>query len=209
VGYVTDSTELVFSLIPDHRGNRVLSSPSNDGGYSNWALNAKHRFAFDNDLGLELGAGYLRGTIYDSVIAHHPPGGGVNRDWNGAWDVNATLGGAQFDLMAEFSQTEKIWPATEHKVSALTLQGRYRSGFCGKPAIWSLLMSRGTQGASGTEWEKMDQVILGLEVESAKHLSVGFEYMFNDGFVPLITPTILGDSSVQSHTLIAGVKMMF
>lgn len=209
LGYVTDPTQLAFSLMSDHRGNRVLSSPGNEGDYKNVALNASQRFAFGNELNLKLGIGYLRGTIYDSRVAHHPPTEGVDRDWNGAWDVNATLSGSQFDLMAEFTQTEKVWPATGHKVSAFTLQGRYRSDLFGKPAIWSLSMSRGRQGASGTEWEKMDQIILGLEVEAAKHLSVGLEYMFNDGFVPLITPTVLGDSGVQSNTLIAGVKMTF
>ena len=209
VGYLTDDTMLAFSLLPDHRGNRVLSSPGNEGNYKNFALNATHRFDVGEGLSLTLGAGYLRGTIYDSTIAHHPPDEGINRGWNGAWDINATLSGERFDLMAEFTRTEKVWPATGHHVSALTLQGRYRAELFGKPATYSLMFSRGVQGASGTEWEKMDQVILGLEVQTHKHVTVGVEYMFNKGFVPLITPTILGDASVKSHTIITGVKMTF
>ncbi len=208
-GYVTDDTQLAFSLISAHRGNRVISSPSNNGDYDNFALNGSHRFDVGNSMDLTLGAGFLRGTIYDSAIAHHPPGVGIDRDWNGAYDINATLSGQRFDLMAEFTETQEIWPATGHKVSALTLQGRYRSELLGKPATWSVMMSRGQQGASGTEWEKMDQVILGLEVDAAKHLKVGIEYMYNNGFVPLIMPTIAGDAGVESHTVVAGVKLTF
>ncbi len=209
IGYVTEDTQLAFSLISSHRGNRVVSSPANDGDYDNFALNGTHRFALGNGMDLAVGAGYLRGTIYDSTIAHHPPDVGIDRDWNGAYTFNATLSGARYDVMAEFTQTEEVWPATGHKVSALTLQGRYRTEIFGKPATLSAMASRGVQGDSGTEWEKMDQIILGLEVQAAKHMSLGLEYMFNDGFVPLILPTIAGDAGVESHTLIAGVKLTF
>jgi len=209
LGYVTDRTELALSLIPAHRGNRVLSSPDNDGDYENFAVNASHRLGLANGMGLKLGAGYLRGTIYDSAIAYHPPDTGINRVWNGAYNANATLSGTDFDVMAEFTQTTDIWPATGHKVSAVTLQGRYRSVLFGKPTVYSLSASRGTQGASGTEWEKMDQVVLGLELDAARHLKLGVEYLYNDGFVPLITPTVISDSGVTSHTLIFGAKLTF
>lgn len=209
LGYVSDRTELAFSLIPGHRGLRVVSSPENDGDYNNFAINAAHSFNAGPDMQLRLGAGYLRGTIYDSAIAHHPPDTGTNRSWNGAYNLNATLSGQAFDVMAEFTQTEDIWPATGHKVSALTLQGRYRSDLFGKPATWSAAASRGVQGAAGTEWEKMDQIILGLEVEVARHVKLGVEYLFNDGFVPLIMPTVVADAGVRSHTLIVGAELTF
>ncbi|MFC3118755.1 hypothetical protein ACFOHS_13205 [Jhaorihella thermophila] len=132
----------------------MLNSPDNDGGYENFAVNFRHRLDLSGGLALRLGAGFLRGTIYDSTIAHHPPNSGVNRIWNGAWDVNATLSAARFDVMGEFTRTEHAWPATGHKVSALTVQGRYRTELFSRPALWSLAASRGVQGASGTEWEK-------------------------------------------------------
>lgn len=209
LGYASDRTELAVSLIPSHRGNRVVSSPSNDGDYENYAINALHRFAVSDDIGLALGAGFLRGTIYDSTIAHHPPSVGVNRTWNGAYNVNATLSGRNFDLMAEFTKTTDLWPATGHKVSATTLQGRYRSRLLGKPVTYSLAASRGIQGPSGTEWEKMDQLILGFEIELSGHVSLGAEYLFNDGFVPLIMPTVTGDASVKSHSVILGAQLTF
>jgi hypothetical protein len=33
--------------------------------------------------------------------------------------------------------------------------------------------------------------------------------MFNDGFVPLIMPTVTGDASVQSHSVILGARLTF
>ncbi|MFS4580689.1 hypothetical protein [Phaeobacter sp. C3_T13_0] len=209
IGYITDRTELALTIIRNHRGNRVISSPKNDGRYTNYALNATHRLTLANGMALKLGAGFLRGTIYDSVIAHHPPGTGIDRGWNGAWDVNATLSGERFDLMAEFAQTTDRWPATDHRVSALTVQGRYRGAFLDRPAVYSLSASQGRQGGSGTEWEVMSQVILGMEVAVAKNVRLGAEYLFNDGFVPLILPRRTGDASVRSHSVILGAKLTF
>ena len=65
------------------------------------------------------------------------------------------------------------------------------------------------QGTRGTQWERMEQVILGVEVEPVEHVTIGAEYMFNSGFVPLIMPTRTGDRGVQSHTVITGVKLAF
>ncbi|QGX97992.1 hypothetical protein EI983_06760 [Roseovarius faecimaris] len=209
IGYVTDRTELSFTLIPAHRGNRVISSPKNDGALSNFAVNASHTLPVGQGGALRLGAGFLRGTIYDSVIAHHPPGVGINRYWNEAWDINATYSRGPFDVQAEFTRTMHDWAATGHHVSALTLQGRYRSELFGKPAIWSVSASRGEQGTNGTEWERMEQVILGLEVQAHENVSIGAEYLYDEGFVPLIMPTFVGDRSVTSHTLITGIKVTF
>jgi opacity protein-like surface antigen len=208
-GYLTDQTELALSLIPEHRGLRVISSPKNDSDLSNFALNASHRFDFENGTGLTIGAGYLRGTIYDSTIAHHPPGVGIDRFWNGAYNVNITFSGENFDLMAEYTETEERWPATNHKVSSTTIQGRYRTDTLGRPSVYSLSASRGVQGDGGTEWEKMDQVILGLEIELAPHVKIGAEYMYNYGFVPLILPRFTGDRDVESHTFIVGLELTF
>lgn len=208
-GFINDRTEIAVSILPNDRGRRVTSSPTHNGDYENYAINAAHRFPVSPDLDLTVGVGYLRGTIYDSVIAHHPPAVGIDRSWNGAWNVNTTLSGRSFDVMAEFTQTEHIWPATGSKVSALNLQGRYRAQVLGRPATYSLSVSRGKQGMNGTEWEDMLQVVLGFEMDVHQHLSIGAEYLFNDGFVPLIMPTVVSDSSVKSDTVILGAKVTF
>ena len=209
LGYVTDRTELSFTLIPAHRGLRVLSSPQNNGALSNFALNGSQVLDLGAQGQLRLGAGYLRGTIYDSTIAHHPPDVGINRFWNEAWDVNATYSRGPLDVSAEFTRTLHDWPATGHKVSALTVQARYQSEILGRPATWSISASRGEQGTNGTEWERMEQIGLGLEVAPAPHLALGVEYLYNAGFVPLVMPTIVGDRGVESHTLITGIKLTF
>ena len=209
LGYVTDRTELAFTLIPAHRGNRVISSPRNDGALSNFALNGAHRFAVAPGHDLTVGAGYLRGSIYDSTIAHHPPGRGINRFWNELWDVNMTWSGPRFDVQAEFTRSMHDWPATGHHVQATTVQARWHRQIAGRPVTWSISASRGVQGNRGTDWERMEQVILGVECEAAPHVTLGAEYMYNAGFVPLILPRVTGDRSVESHTLIAGVKMTF
>lgn len=209
VGYITNKTQIAFSLIPEHRGLRVISSPDNDGDLSNFAINGSHRFDLQGARSLTVGGGYLRGTIYDSTIAHHPPGVGINRSWNNAYNINAIYSASNYDIMAEFTQTADRWPATGHKVSATTLQARYRSKILGKPAVYSVSASRGVQGNDGFEWERMEQVIFGLEVEPTPHVKLGAEYMYNAGFVPLILPTITGDRSVESHTFIVGAELTF
>lgn len=208
-GYVTDQTELSLTLIPDHRGRRVLSTPDNNGALRNFAINAVHRLDLGADRRLVLGGGFLRGTIYDSAIAHHPPATGVNRRWNGAWDLNLTYETARFDVGFEYTQTQRAWPATGHRVSAATLQGRYRRQVFNRPAVYSVSYSRGVQGAAGTEWEDMEQLVFGLDVQVAKHVKIGAEYMINKGFVPLIRPLQTGDRSVRSETLIIGARVVF
>ena len=94
-------------------------------------------------------------------------------------------------------------------MSALTLQGRYRSELFGKPTTYSISASHGEQGTTGTEWERMGQVILGVELDATENVTFGAEYLYNVGFVPLIMPTITGDRSVESHTLITGIKVTF
>lgn len=208
-GYVTDATEVSLTLIPEHRGRRVLSSPNNNGALRNFAFNASHRFDLGGDRSLTLGGGFLRGTIYDSAIAHHPPSTGANRRWNGAWDLNLTYETAQFDIGVEYTQTQHAWPATGHKVSAATVQGRYRTEIFDRPAVISASYSRGVQGPSGTEWEDMQQLVLGAELQVSKNIKVGAEYMINKGFVPLIRPRLTGDHSVRSETFLIGVRVTF
>lgn len=209
LGYVTEHTELALTLIPAHRGNRVISSPENDGALTNFSLNGSHRFDVYPAHEVTVGGGYLRGSIYDSSIAHHPPGRGVNRFWNEVWDANLTWSGPRFDIQAEFTRTMHDWPATGHHVQATTLQARWHRQISGKPLIWSISASRGVQGADSTEWERMEQVIIGLEYAPAPHVTLGAEYMYNAGFVPLILPRITADRSVESHTVLAGLKLTF
>jgi len=41
------------------------------------------------------------------------------------------------------------------------------------------------------------------------NVSIGFEYLNNLDFVPLIRPRVTADNGVVSHTFLAGVKVTF
>lgn len=213
IGYVNDhGTILTGSLIKNDRGLRVLNSPKNDNKYENFALNASQEIAFgSNDQNrIKIGAGFLRGSIYDSTLAHHPPGIGNNdRFWNNLVNGNIELSFSDFDFMAEYTQTLDDWPATGSPVRALTLQGRYNDTISDKATKYTLAYSRGEQGESGDEWHQMQQGIAGIEVDILPHLAIGGEYMINHSFVPLILPRITADDGVVSHTGIVGLKIAF
>jgi len=181
VGYVDDGWHASATLMKNDRGLRVLNSPSNDGNYENFAVNVTKRMALSDDKSVKLGAGFVRGTIYDK----------------------------DYDVMAEFTRTIDDWPATEAEVHALTLQGRYRDHLWHFPTTYSLMWSEGVQGYSDDEWERMTQTVLGIESKLLPNMSIGFEYLLNTGFVPLILPQITADDGVVSHTGIVGIKLTF
>jgi len=209
VGYVDNNMEVIASLLPNSRGLRVLSAPD-ESGYENFALSYRQDFDVAQNTRLQVGGGFLRGTIYNSAIAHHPPtNGGNDRGWNSVWNIHSTLSGKKWDIMGEYTQTTDSWPATDHKVSALTAQGRYKDTIWQKPTTYSLMFSQGVQGESDTPWEQMLQVVAGVEIQPLPFLELGVEYLYNDGFVPLILPRITGDQGVQSHTVILGAQVTF
>lgn len=209
LGYYDYGFNFVASLIRNNRGFRVLNTTKKNG-YGNFALTAAHHFCLCEDFKAKVGAGFLRGTIYDSLIAYHPPGfTAPGQRISPAWNVNASLTYKEFDIAGEFSQTTRRWPAVMHKVHAWTAQGRYRHQICCMPTIYSLMFSRGVQGVKGTEWERMNQLVAGFEIKPHQNLRFGFEYLFNSGFVPLIMPTAVGDRDVKSHTFLLGGEIIF
>lgn len=209
IGYADGGLQLAGSLIQSNRGRRVLNTPD-ARGWDNFALSGRYGFDVNDALHMEAGAGFLRGTIYDSTLAHHTPdwNGGDNQ-FNGAWNAHATINYRSVDLNAEYTHTQHDWPATNYPVSALTLQGQQHHHLFDKNATASLMYSRGNQGASGTEWEFMEQYIAGYKIELHPNLTVGAELMYNRGFVPLIMPTRVGDRDVESQTLLLGATLTF
>ncbi len=208
-GYYENDLNLVATLLANDRGLRVVNAPDNSG-YENFAFSFTKKLNFSDDLSLKFGGGYLKGTIYDGTLAHHPPSAGNSgRDWNGAWNINAELAWQNIDFMAEYSRSIKEWQATDWEVSALTLQTRYKTSIYNMPYIFSVMYSRGEQGDDGTEWERMEQTIVGGELKISPNVELGFEYLYNKGFVPLILPQITGDRDVESHTGIASIQFSF
>lgn len=210
LGYLDDSLHATVSVIKNDRGKRVLNAPKDNDGYKNIAASVTKKFTVGDLHRFKLGAGYLRGTIYDSSLAYHPPGVGLSdRDWSGAWNINGVYSIGSFDLMAEFTRTFEEWPATGANVHALNLQGRYMDYIWQFPTTYSLMYSQGIQGDSDDEWARMDQFVAGLEMQIHPNLAIGAEYLLNSGFVPLVAPTVVADDGVVSHTFLTGVKVTF
>lgn len=210
LGYIDDQTHITASLIKNDRGKRVINAPAGKDGYQNYALNASHKFTLGDIHRFKVGGGYLRGTIYDSTLAHHPPGQGLNdRDWADAWNINARYSIGAFDFMTEFTRTFDKWPATDSHVHSFSLQGRYLDYIWKFPTIYSLMYSDGIQGDKDDEWHSMRQFVAGIETKVHPNVSIGAEYLLNTGFVPLIMPTVVADDGVVSHTFITGIKITF
>jgi hypothetical protein len=210
LGYLDNGWHATASLIKNDRGRRVLSAPEGQDGYENFALNASKKFTIGDIHRFKLGAGYLRGTIYDSSLAYHPPDFGLDdREWSGAWNINGVYSIGSFDMMAELTRTMDEWAATGAHVHTLNLQGRYKDYVWRFPTTYSLMYSQGIQGDSSDEWERMDQFVAGVELKLHPNLSIGAEYLINSGFVPLIAPTVIADDGVVSHTFLSGIKITF
>lgn len=214
LGYVGEllgakETWIAGSLIKNDRGTRVVNAPDGDG-YENFALNVRQTYDLEEYGDFTIGTGFLRGTIYDSTLAHHPPAAGLqDRFWASAWNLNAMLVRENWDFMAEYTTTIDEWPATDSLVQAITLQTRYRDTLFDVPTVYSAMFSEGLQGESGDEWRSMSQLVLGIEAEIFPGVEIGAEYLLNHGFVPLILPRITADDGVVSHTAIVGVKFTF
>ena len=210
VGYIDNGWHATASLIKDDRGLRVVNSPEGEDGWNNFAANISKKWMVGSGDAVKFGAGFLRGTIYDGTLAHHPPVfGSPDRNWNGAWDINATYMGGDFDLNFEFTRTLEEWPATDAHVHALTLQGRYFDYIYDFPVTYSLMFSEGRQGDTDDEWFHMMQTVAGFEAKIHPNVSIGVEYLNNIDFVPLILPRLTADDGVVSHTLQVGAKITF
>lgn len=210
VGYSKNGLHVVATAIQGGRQLRVADSPSS-AHVNNFALNATKTFELGEKTKLKVGAGYLNNTIYNTLVPHHTvaqAAGQVKSD-NPAFDVNSTLTYGQFDLMGEYAQTVNKWNASDHIVQAMTMQARYRAVVAGYNTAFSGSWGKGVQGASGTNFEQMTQVVGGVQVKVNKHMSVGAEYLFAKGFVPLMDLRKTGDQNVQTHTFITGARVHF
>ena len=166
IGYDNGRLRASATLIPSGRGLRTLNTPDDDG-FDNFAVNVARTWTWEYDVWTRIGAGYLHSTIYDSAEPHHPPGVGIDKTRNAAIDLFARGQYENWEWMGEYSRTLEDWPATDAPVEAWTVQGRYTTTFLESPTRFSAMVSRGVQGRTGTEWERMDQWVLGAETQPA------------------------------------------
>ena len=164
IGYLTDKWHFTATAIHGGRQLRVADSPSDDV-FGNFALSAQRNFKF-RDWDMSVGAGYLYSSIYDSDSANHPgvaPDPLTERHRNGAIDIWLEAQRGKWSFMAEYTKTERDWPATGRAVEALTLQVAYDTELWCKPTRFSLVYGRGQQGYGKDEFHELEQLALGVE----------------------------------------------
>lgn len=212
IGYYSDGWHVTASAIGGGRQLRVADSPDRRGSVGNFAVNASKTFEFGDSLKLKLGGGYLDNTIYNTATPHHTSrqvAAAGQRVHNGAWDVNGMVSYKGFDVQAEYTSTVDPWPATDHRVSTTTVQGRYTTDIWGWQTILSAGFSRGEQGKDNTRWQQMRQIVAGIEIKPHKQLSLMAEYAHLSGFVPLIAIQKVADPLVRSDTWVMGARVHF
>lgn len=159
-----------------------------------------------------MGAGYLYSTIYDSDSANHPgvaPDLLTTRDRNGAYDIWLEARNGKWSFMAEYTKTERAWPATGRAVEALTLQAAYDTEVFCKPTRFSIAYGRGQQGYEEDAFHELEQLAIGAEMWVTPNFSISAEYVYNRAFVPLIMVSRVSDGGVDAHTFIVSGKVFF
>lgn len=215
LGYAQGGLHVIGTAIPSGRQLRVADT-SNSDGWDNFSVNASYDIPLGQAADLTLGGGYLHSTIYNRVIAHHPGptfaqalANGDEPKRNGAYDLFAELQWEDLRAGVEYTSSLKKWPATDAKVQALTVQGAYDLDIGDVPLTLSAVYGLGLQGPDDEEYERLSQLAIGLEADIADYVTFAFEYVRNDGFVPLVAITRASDRDVTTNTYIFGMKLRF
>jgi len=209
IGYYDGDWEVVATAINGGRHLRVADT-TDSGHVKNFAVKADRWFDMGQERNVRVGASYLHGTIYNAT-PHHPgdPAASAWRDRNAAWGAVVEYTSPSLDLMAEFVSTVDDWPATDAPVSALVLQGEYKVDLLDRHNAFSVVYGLGTQGDDGTQWERMEQAVLGYEIKWESNLYFGAEYVYNHGWAPLVDITTVADRDVENHSIILGTRYTF
>lgn len=202
LGFDNQRLNATVTVLNGSRGIRVVDSDEK-GHLNNFAANLRWRSPMGSNSGIELGAGYLHGTIYNAAVPEHtdPDLFGPN---NGAWDVNGKLRFGNLHLAAEYVQTVNPWPATMHDVIAYKAEGAYDHWFNGVPARGSVSWSEGIQGPPGSEFEFNQQLVLGWSLRPYPNALLTLEYVRSMGFAPLINITRVSDREVVQNSVVLG-----
>ncbi len=210
LGYAQDGWDVSATGVFGERQQRVLDAPANNGMMPNFVLNASKETRI-GEFRIKGGASYAHGTIYNSDPTHHtaPDAASLNKIYNPAVDGYVEVGYGAFDVKAEYASTLRNWPASNAKVEAMSLQGRYKTTAFERPMTYSASCAKGIQAPSNSPAYQMTQCVVGAELKANRRLSIGAEYIYNDGFVPLVRMMQTADPKVKSHTLLLGMKGWF
>ena len=207
VGYAGERLHIAAQAVNGSRGIRVADSKEK-GKLDNLATNIIYTLPFSDDVQLQLGGGFLLGTIYDGAVAEHIDATVVG-DRNSAYDLNALLQIGAFTFAGEFVSTVDDWPVTDHEVRAYRTEGAYDTTCLGVPSRFSVSWSEGIQGNRGTEFEFNRQLVIGLGMQVSNNALCTLEYVRSSGFAPLINITTVSDQNVVQDSAVLGLTLVF
>ncbi|MFK7817242.1 MAG: LbtU family siderophore porin, partial [Planctomycetaceae bacterium] len=205
VGFSSNGLSAQAMALAGGRGIRVVDSEG-IGQIENFAANVRYDAELSDNVAVGIGAGYLRGTIYDANVAEHTDPT-VFGPFNGAWDINGSLHVGALRLGAEFVQTEEAWPVTGARVTAWQAEAAYDFFLGGTPCTFSGSYSEGRQGPAGSEFEFNRQLIVGLKAQPSRNAFLTVEYVRSTGFAPLIGITRASDRGVEQNSMVAGIVL--
>lgn len=194
---------------------------------NNYVLDANYTFGFgDGANDVMFGGSYERGSTYCQAfpVVHFQP----CEKANPAWAVYGRVHLGKFTLQSEFNRTTKVWPGTfnpsppldvfaAHKVSSLSLGGKYTTRFAGKRTDFSLGFSTFVAGPQGSPWRRQNQWVLGSAIFLSDSVKLFGEGLLVEGYSPLnfisggnLAPgETQSDSSAESLGIILGVNAAF
>ncbi len=210
LGYDANGFNFVATAINGGRHLRTADTPT-DGQVNNFAVKASKTFSVNADTTVTVGGGYLHGTIYNSTLAHHPFNNALaaTKTRTGAVNGYVTVNSPQFDFNAEYTTLDAKWLATGAAVESLDIQGRYKTAIRNFPTAFTLSYGLGIVGPEGTNYEQLEQYIAGMEVDVTPTISMGVEYVHNNGFLPLIDIKNAADKDADSDSVILGLRMTY
>ena len=223
LGYIGEDWRFAFTALNGGRQLRVADNPNNSFG-SNFAISTQ----YDTELAgwdVSVGGGYLYSSIYDSDSANHPgvaPDPLTTRERNGLLNTWVEAKKGPYSIMAEYTQTERDWPATAPApapptfrvskgaaVQGLTLQAAYDTEILSKDTRFSLVYGKGILGNDGDEWENLQQIAAGAEVYITDNFALSLEYVYNRSFIPLIKLDRTAIRDVDTETFIISGTLFF
>lgn len=207
IGYHDQAWDISLAAINGGRGIR-LNDSTERGKLNNLAANALWKRGTSGGNRLQLGMGFLLGTIYDGFTAEHLDTNQFGTDYNSAWDVNGRLDVGCWTLAGEFVSTTSSWPVTGALVSAYHAELAYWLSRTGQPSYFSVSWSAGDQGPDGSEFEFNRQLVVGYSREFHPRCRVSAEYVRSMGFAPLINITTVSDRDVAQDSLVLGMTIV-
>lgn len=207
LGYHTSYWDFSLAAINGGRGIRLNDSPER-GKLNNLAANAKWTYGDECTKRVQLGAGFLLGSIYDGFVAEHLDANQFGTDYNSVWTVNGRVDMGRLTVSGEFASTTSPWPVVGSLVSAYRAEAAYWTNQGSQPSYWSLSWSAGDQGPDGSEFEFNRQLVLGYSKTLNQHCRVSAEYVRSTGFAPLINITTVSDRDVVQDSVVLGMTIV-